>query len=92
MSLQMVAVDQAANIGIQFQGERGAEDRYIEVESVTAKHGSNPPPGRDRAEGEGEMNKPTTRPAAPATTQAHCNTCGGTRKHDVLFFKTKTLG
>jgi hypothetical protein len=29
MSLQMVAVDQAANIGIQFQGERGAEDLGI---------------------------------------------------------------
>ena len=35
------------------------------------------------------MNKPSTRPAAPATTQAHCNTCGGTRKHDVLFSKRK---
>src|ERR1700692_3257799 len=51
--------------------------------------GCHPPPGRARAEGEGEMNKPSTRPAAPATTQAHCNTCGGTRKHDVLFSKRK---
>jgi hypothetical protein len=68
---------------------RNVSPTDIEVESVTAKHGSNPPPGRDRAEGEGEMNKPSTRPAAPATTQAHCNTCRGTRKHDVLFSKRK---